>query len=207
MPLDESRFIRTRPYLFHLTSRQNLGRIRELRTLHSAASLLERAGRMELNTIRRVDHFAIEVDGEAVSLRDQKPLHRGPMRLEGGWTYEDFVAHVNSLVFFWPGSEEQPIDYGARHFERYRHEGPVIIRIPSGELIGNGAESLYSRCNSGAPRCSRRKHAPRGPDTFVPAARFDGKPGNVVEVAFSGQVAIPDAATVRGVEGGRWQAL
>lgn len=207
MPVDESRFVRTRPYLFHLTSRQNLGRIRASRMLHCAAVLLERAGRMALNTVRRREHVAVEIDGEVATLRDQKPLHPGPMRLEGGLTYEDFVAHVNGLVFFWPGGEDEPIGYGQRHFARYRDERPVILRIPSDALIGSGAASLYSRCNSGAPRCSRGVHAPRGPETFVTAARFDGRAGEVVEVAFSGQVGIPGSARVRDFEDGRWRPL
>lgn len=207
MPLNESRFIQARPYLFHLTSRTNLACIRDERALFSASYLLHRAGRMDLNRVRRIDPTKIDVDGDTVELRDQRPLHRGPMRLEGGWTYEDFVEHVNGLVFFWPGGENGPISYGVRHFARYREETPVIIRIPTGELIRGGRRVLYSRCNSGAPRCSRGMHARRGPNTFVGADQFDGRPGQVVEVAFQGRIAIPRSAMRSGVGGEIWRPL
>jgi hypothetical protein len=129
------------------------------------------------------------------------------MNLPEGFEYEDFVELVNGLVFFWPGDESNPIMHGQRHFDRYRNERPVILRVPTRDIIADGNPALYSNCNSGAPRCSRGKYAPRGPSTFVAANQFLGAPGRVIEVVFSGSVALPMTTVVKSVDATRWQRL
>src|SRR5687767_6744778 len=93
------------------------------------------AGRTSAVAQRRRDHFVVNVDGEAVHIRDQAPLHRGNVRLEGGWSFDDLVRAINGRVFFWPGTERGPINYGIRHFERYETEQPAILRVSAEELV------------------------------------------------------------------------
>jgi hypothetical protein len=83
----------------------------------------------------------------SVSVRDQAPLHPGNMRLEPGWTLSTFVRYLNDRVFFWPGTDRGPISYGARHYERYLSEGPMIIRVRTASIIARNAatEPLFCR--------------------------------------------------------------
>ncbi|MCI0426410.1 MAG: hypothetical protein L0Z46_00160 [Nitrospiraceae bacterium] len=208
MALNLEQFVRTRPFLYHLTDAQNVRRITTTGILESAAALLNAAGRTELMQVRRTQHLLLPLNGMAVSLRDQRPLYPGPMELQGGWTYGRFIGHVNSMVFFWPGTDDGPNGYGRRHFERYRQENPAILRIATADILdANANRPLFSRYNSGAPRCSNGVHAPRGPDTFVTAARFDATPSKVVEVVYQDEVTLPESTVFRRLESDRWQSL
>jgi hypothetical protein len=71
------RFSVLRPYRFHLTATANLRRIRRQRELRAAAGLFREAGFIEDSSKRRVDHRYLNIDGDVVMVRDQKPLHRG----------------------------------------------------------------------------------------------------------------------------------
>jgi len=96
------------------------------------------------------------------------------------------------MVFFWPGTAAGPIDYGQRHFNRYRHERPAILMVEMESFLPeNPAQEMLCKDNSGSPRYSFGEASPRGPDTFVPLNRFDGTPSNVVEVVFRGAVRLP----------------
>ena len=186
-------FAESRPYLYHLTDRSNLDHIRETKTLFPAATLMERAGRTELLRVRRHGYERVTIGKTVILLRDQAPLHRGNLRLPNGFSFEDFVESLNQRVFFWPGTAAGPISYGLRHFERYRQESPVLLRIDYRSLLlaNSSAVPLYCRYNSGSPRCSDGRKSPRGPDTFVSTVDFDGTPSQVVEVTFSSDVDLP----------------
>jgi len=194
--MNKARFQVLRPYLYHLTAAANLPRLRALRRFECANRLIARAGRPELHRMRRHSHVPIVVDGQEILLRDQKPLHRGPIELLDGWSYEDLVERLNGLVFFWPGFRDRPVPHGSRHFDRYRHEAPVVLRIPTADMFGHNESPRFSRYNSGAPRCSRGVHSPRGEKTFVEAEAFDLAPGSVVEVVFQQTAVIPSSAEV-----------
>ena len=196
MPFDHAHFARSRPYLYHLTARENLAGIAAERRLRSAAQSLEAAGRGWEKRVRRPEGRPIRVDGRTVHLRDQGPLRRGNVGLRDGWTFEDLVEYLNHHVFFWPGTAEGPNDYGQRHFARYQQLTPdelAILRIPTQALIQANLDKGpgFSRCNSGSPRWSGGKIAERGPNTFVGAEQFDGAAGRVVEVVYVGQVRLP----------------
>src|SRR5262249_48751140 len=135
---------------------------------------------------RRHEHCQIIIGKTEILIRDQAPLHRGNMELQDGCTYEDFIESINGRIFFWPGTATGPISYGVRHFERYRNEHPVILRVSlQSLLVENPAVTpKFCRYNSGSPRCSNGYKSPRGPKTFVSAQEFDGTPSNVVEVTF-----------------------
>src|SRR4051812_23502905 len=169
MSFSATEFARLRPYLYHLTDARNLPRIMRLRRLDCAAELMSAADRAELVTVRRASHQVISVSGEDVLLRDQAPLHRGNIAFGDGWDFSSFVRLLNERVFFWPGNAHGPNSYGLRHFQRYQHESPVLIRVKTAELFDSNSDRSITFCryNSGAPRWSRGKAAPRGASTFV----------------------------------------
>lgn len=193
MPLDISRFVKTRPYLYHLTARSNLKLIAASGRLRTAADLLAEAGERPLLRQRRRESRVVVCEGERVHVRDQAPLHAGNLKLSDRWTFDDFVEHLNEHVFFWPGTEAGPIGYGLRHFERYAEEDNVVLVLKTDEVIAcqSAIEPRFCRFNSGSPRCTGGKPSPRGPGTFLLARDFVGTPSSVVEVTFRGSVSLP----------------
>jgi hypothetical protein len=209
MSFDSASFAARRPFLFHLTARSNVARIRAARRLHSMVELARRAGRGDLLDVRRRAHVRLNIQGEVVHIRDQAPLHENNMCLEDGWTFPQFVRHLNERVFFWPGGASGPIAYGLRHFGRYERERPVLLRIPTDDLFAanRGVRPLYCRYNSGSPRWSRGIASPRGPATFVSSTQATFSPASVVEVAFVRGAALPSGTEVGNSPSGPWRAL
>ena len=203
MPFDLDDFVRLRPMLFHLTARENLPLIQARMRLHSAAALMELAGDTSFLRRRRPEAHRLRRDGATVAvLRDQAPLYEGNVALEGGWAFDDLVQSLNERVFFWPGTEKGPSDYGRRHFARYRDEGPVVLCIPTAELFEHSDAPTFCKYKSGAPRWSGGVASQRGPDTFVASGKAPFRASNVVEVTFSKGVALPrDVCNVRPVAG------
>ena len=109
------------------------------------------------------------------------------------YTFEQFIENLNRRIFFWPGTDAGPINYGVRHFERYGSEHPAILKIDFQSLINSNpaVEPHYCRYNSGSPRCSHGQKSPRGPNTFQSGDQFVGTPSAVVEVTFSGPLILP----------------
>jgi uncharacterized protein DUF7002 len=202
-------YAQARPYLYHLTDRSNLDRIRETNSLVPAATLFQEAGRTELMRTRRWTHEPVAVGDRVVLVRDQAPLHRGHLELPEGYTFEHFVESLNRRIFFWPGTEAGPISYGVRHFQRYQAERPVVLKIDFQSLMDSnpGTHPRYCRYNSGSPRCSNGKKSPRGPDTFQLADEFGGTPSEVVEVTFEEQLVLPGNAEVGNEPTGPWHQL
>ncbi len=209
MPFDSEVFAARRPYLFHLTARSNVARIRAARRLHSMVVLARKAGREDLLNVRRREHVQLSVQGKAVHIRDQAPLHENNMSLEDGWTFPQFVRDLNERVFFWPGGLSGPIAHGLRHFARYREERPVLLRIPTDGLFAanSAVRPLYCRYNSGSPRWSRGVASPRGPATFVPSNQATFSPSSVVEVAFMRGAVLPNGSEVGNGPSGPWRRL
>jgi uncharacterized protein DUF7002 len=209
VPFDLTAYGSLRPYLYHLTARSNLPRIGQGRVLESAASLAHQANESVVIEAKRARHVPIVVDGEPVVLRDQSPLHARNMMLEDGWTFERFIAHLNERVFFWPGRDTGPNDYGRRHFGRYETEKPVIVRVAFASLLAANPESvpLFARVNSGSPRWSGGVPPMRGSRTFVAASDAPFGASDVVEVTFQGRVHLPPDAQVADGPDGAWVTL
>src|SRR6266571_5249346 len=112
MALDVNRFAELRPFVFHLTGRENIGRIRAASALDSAAAFLSASRCTHLLSLRRRGHQVVGVGAHRVVLRDQDPLHEGAIAFETDWDLPRFVAHVNEHVFFWPGSATGPVAAG-----------------------------------------------------------------------------------------------
>ena len=205
MPLDTHRFAQLRPYLYHLTAGRNVASIRRLREIRCARVLLDSASLSSLAPRRRLSHLSVQIDGEAVIIRDQKPLTAGAIAFEAGWDLERFVRHVNEHVFFWPGGPTGPIKAGLNHFERYKSECLSILRVPTRDFAPPAA--AFCRYNSGAPRCSAGKYSPRGAETYLDASRFGGRPSDVVEVVAINTCPVPQSAEVAATLDGPWLPL
>ena len=171
--------------------------------------LFERADRLDLVRRRRKGHERITIGSDVVLIRDQAPLHGGNLSLPISYTFEDFVESLNRRSFFWPGTAAGPISYGYRHFERYRNEAPVILRLTLDSLLlaNPSTQPLFCRYNSGSPRCSNGVRSPRGPDTFLLAADFNRTPSEVVEVTFDSEITLPAVTEVGSRPSGPWRCL
>jgi hypothetical protein len=209
MTLTTDSFVRVRPRLFHLTSQQNVNRIRYLKCLYPAATLIEESQQLHLRHVKRIDHAPIAIDGQRVFLRDQKPFHSGAVDFESGWDEARFIGYMNEHVFFWPGRESGPVVAGMNHLGRYASENPLLLSVSSHSLIDNNGvlEPLFCRFNSGAPRTVQGRHSPRGATTYVPAREFRGTAGDVVEVVFRSHVTLPLDTEVASSYAGPWSRL
>ena len=182
-------FLRYRPHLYHLTAGENLKSIVSTQKLRCANALLEEAGLLRQAVLRREEHLRVRTNEGTMLIRDQKPLVSGAIEFEEGWDLMRFVEYVNQHVFFWPGTAVGPINPGLNHFQRYRAECPVILRIATEDADPNSLR--FSRYNSGAPRCSGGKYSPRGSITYLAANEFPGTASEVIEVVATGEFALP----------------
>lgn len=207
--MDLAQLLVSRPYLYHLTATTNLFAISACRVLRPAADLLRQSGQPNAIRAHRRTSLRLVADGLYFTLRDQAPLYEGNVELTGGWTFSLFLESLNSRVFFWPGQSTGPIDYGLRHFERYRRESPTILRAPLADVLReNPANSpLLCRFNSGSPRCSGGRKSPRGPDTFLKAPDYTGTAASVVEVTFLRAVSLPSSTQLSNSPTGPWRPL
>lgn len=156
MPLHTDAFIGLRPYLYHLTASDNIRWIRQTRILESAASMFAQAGCLEQVRSRRRESYTVDINGRAIRIRDQAPLHARNVALAPGWTFDDLVELLNEQVYFWPGDGDKPNDYGRRHFHRYAGEepAPAVLRVPTAAIFSANPDTppRFSRFNSGSPR-------------------------------------------------------
>jgi hypothetical protein len=157
---------------------------------------------------RRETPTPIQVDGEPVILQDQLPLVFANAQLSTEWNEGDFVEFLNEHVFFWPGKADGPIKYGNRLLDHYEDQGPVVLRVRTGELLSAnlGATPLFCPFNSGATSMQRGRRVPRGPDLFTSARSFPRTPGKAVELVFRGEVTLPQDSECRGSDG-KWRLL
>lgn len=112
-------------------------------------------------------------------------------------------------MFFWPGSEHGPDDYGVRHFEAYAAENPVMLRVAFDSLLERNPEQtpLFTKYNTGSPRYSQGRPSPRGPETFLPAKECAFPPSKVVEVTFLESVMLPEDSELSNHIRGPWTLL
>jgi hypothetical protein len=89
--------------------------------------------------------------------------------LIGGWSWSDLLAALNSRVFFWPGDQSGPNDYGRRLFSAYDPSRQTVLRVSFCDLMeaNPGAIPYFCRFNSGGPRTVGGRKSPRGPGTHA----------------------------------------
>ncbi len=204
MPLAIEKFIELRPWLDHLTARKNLPLLRARPRLYPAQQLIDEAS--EPGHGRR--RVSVELKRTGVVIRDQFPLHPAHVDLAPGFTMEDLMDLLNTHVYFWPGTDVGPSSHGQRHQSRYRDEKPALLRVPTAALVRSDAlpEPLFCYYNSDAPRTTRGRRSPRGPDLFRSAHDFHRTASRVVEVVFAGAVPLPPD-TEEQTAGTSWKRL
>ena len=202
-------FINNRPFLYHLTDRENLPSILERGEIWSAELLCKSAftsnkKRKTFLRTKRPEHTLIVVNGKDIRIRDQKPISMTVLQrsLSNGWQAEDFIEHLNKRVFMWP-----TLNRLIRHFNRYRHENPVIIRVSSEEIFNVNEVIEFAPINSGATRChpSYNGNAPtRGKETFLPSNQYTSSVASVAEVTFRPHCVLPDQVWYSSLPSGAW---
>jgi len=199
MSVNIKEFVRLRPYVFHISARENGSFLRGSRRLFTTLSLLEVAGRKDLAFTRRTDCLTLELPLGRVTLKDQKPLIEANTQLLGGWSFPDFVHYLNGKTYFWPGTESGPIGPGRRLLEHYEMDGPLVLRMKTIDLFAANPNlaPLFSPFNSGAPRYHSGQKAVRGPDLFTAADDFPRRASEVVELAFADNTLLPESTEYR----------
>lgn len=187
------KFIQLRPFLYHLTCRENAEKIVAGQILFSANELIrmsgERANR-RISRIRRTASTPLVIGHDTYFLRDQLPISEINLAkcLTDSWGVGDFINHLNDRVFMWP-----TIGRLMSHYLTYESEKPVIFRFSTAEMLASNPHVKFCRLNSGATRSnSYLGGAPpdRGSKTFLSAVEFDLSPSRVVEVTFEKQCSI-----------------
>lgn len=209
MPFSIDEFTSVRPYVYHLTAQRNLARIRQRWLLQSAEELMNQAQDPDLPTDRKRGSLDLNIGGEVVHLRDQDPLYQGNIKFDEGWDFRRFIRLLNGHVFFWPGKDGGPNDYGNRHYLRYQSEGPAIIRMKVADLVSANPTQppRFCRYNSGSPRCSNGLKSPRGAETFVSSATANFSAAKAVEIVVPGHVVLPVSVQVGESPQGPWRTL
>ena len=188
--MDLQKFIERMPFLYHLTSSENIEFILSEKKLYSALRLVELSNNpmnMELINQKRNDHAKIIIGEQTISVRDQRPISEKNLIkcLTNGWSCSDFYRHLNQRVFFWP-----TISRLERHFNRYASESPVIIQVSTKETLENNPHVKFCRLNSGATRSNSHlggKPPERGANTFLAANEYLFNISSVAEVTFENE--------------------
>jgi hypothetical protein len=190
------KFINTRPYLYHLTDKRNLDSILEHGVLYSTQELVRLAKYADAKkflTSRRPDHVPIPFGNSIFYIRDQHPLSLTILsKCLDGCTIEEFIAYLNSKVFFW--GRPQGLN---SHYARYEKEGekPVILRVSTQELVDLNSPAKFTHLNSGGPRASSHlggKGSPRGLNTFKAHIEYNRGASSVNEVVFDKLCKLPE---------------
>ena len=162
------------PRLFHMAEAGSWPSIQRHGLLSTSALL-------ELFEVRGEQRVALEARHrpESVTLhhprhgtavvRDQKPMDDGGLlrSLSGGLTPTDWYQFLNARVFFWVSHERLT---KLLHARAYRGRRQTVLTVDTARLLArHEAHVLLSPINSGA---TKPFPAPRGPDTFLPMARY-----------------------------------
>jgi hypothetical protein len=209
MPFDIESFARCSPFVFHLTYAPNLARIRRIRKLESAATLLRAAGKEDLIRTQREAILPLYLDGDSITLREQL-LNWNHIQLDGGWVLDDLVEHLNQQVFFGRSKQDGSLLNGDEHLKGYATPNPLFLRIPFSALVNCNRDRgpAFCKYNSGAARTTKRRPSPRGPDLFLTCENATFGIGDVKEVVFKEVVLLPETTELCvGSWDGPWDAL
>jgi len=189
----------TSPWLFHVTYESNLARIKRLRRLDSAATLMCAGGETHWLRTRRERMVRFTVDGDPVVLTDQKAINEKNIKFIRGWVLGDLIEAINRRVFFWRGRDGL-LAANQGHFRKYTNAGHqmVFLRCRFDAMNAANADRGPELCkyNSGAARQYKGRRIPRGPDTFSSPANAEFSIGDVQEVVFRKCVSLPVSTEV-----------
>lgn len=127
-------------------------------------------------------------------IRDQKPMKFIAEKIDPGSSLTEYLAAINSRVFFWTNPERLE---RLRQAKEYRAEDQVVLHVDTRALVQrHGPRVELCRLNSGA--VTQKNHPQRGHRSWVPIAdypydedrRRHGRDGALVEVTVLD--AVPD---------------
>lgn len=216
MPFSQQHFILHRPYLYHFTLPTNLDLLQRLGEMASAAEWVRRANayrtqihdpRAFLSSPRTATHELQVGPGQAITLNDQKPLARRSSfggRLRG--TRAAYVRRLNSLVFFWPGTEQgpRPKNQLSKGFS-LRYPDYAQVRVSTADVWTANSRIRFCTCNSGAPQA--RDGLVRGLTIFRRLSHPDLELRKVAEVVFEDRLLLPQSTQVRLPHEQSWELL
>jgi hypothetical protein len=194
---------------YHVTSVANFAPLRHSRVLWPTRTLLERAKRHYFLRRRRTRDVLIRIDGHQVLIRNQIPLDPRSLDLGPTGTLKEYVACLNSYVYFWPGTALGPNKDGVRMFERTNGTHSIIIRVLTRSLVDtNRASPLFlATCNTGVAWTKQGIKSQRGPEVFKAVDVFLEQPTRIHEICFESNVRLPDCTEYGVTLTGPWQAF
>jgi len=183
------------PYLYHVTYEDSLARIRRLRRLESADTLMTAGGQLDWLRRRRDSPLRFMVDEDKIELTDQIPINEKNIAFQSGWTLPDLIEALNRRVFFWRSHEAGLLRSNKGNSGKYGNDGRrlVFLRCDFSDAVTANAARGPELCryNSGAARKNKGQPIPRGPNTFVRPEDADFPKGDVQEVVFREFVELP----------------
>lgn len=191
------KFLRSRPYIYHLTHHDNVASILESRRLESTVNLAEKinlAGREAFLQGRRAINQVIANEQHSFVIRDQAQINSALENCLVNCTREQFIYLLNTKVFFWPTIKDV-----SGHFSTYMEEGPRILRFRTADVLALNAPPMFCHVNSGSSRphpAYGGRPAPRGMNTFAAAENFDYIPSKVREVTFDRICLLPENVAI-----------
>jgi hypothetical protein len=196
-------------HCYHVTAVVNLRGIRRSRVLFPASTLLRRMDHSDLLSCRRMHDVQLRFQNQEILVRNQAPLDPDHIDLGSAETFEEYVACLNTHVFFWPGTASGPTLDGVRMFRRTAGVKSAMIRVLSRSLLAANAGSIVhlSTCNTGASWVGEGKKSQRGIGVFQRAESFSESPERIEEILFRGSVNLPDDSEYSTDIGQRWCSL
>lgn len=189
------------PRLYHYGPTANASRIERFQAIFSSELIRTLApgmrppGTRSLSGRRRAREL-IETRFGNFTLNDQDALKYGHVKDTGSLAEREFVALLDQVAFFWPGSEEHPIEMGGNFVNRYLQRGEAVVQVTVSTVsflaINNPIRIFVSNCNSGAPRSNPKVVIYRGTGTFVPLMKYDKPVAAIKEIAVLGYARLPE---------------
>lgn len=194
-------YVRLRPCLWHLTTRQNWISIRKRAdggdyVLSSAATLHGQAQEPEFElAAARTEAASLTLPWGEASIRSQERLARAEERLEfpDEWNLGRYCEWLNGFVFFWPGTPDGPSTPAGKKYFKYHignsEEKLTFLKVDADRVISRlEGTVLFSAAHTGAPS-GRKKVVERSADVFVSAGEIN-VPSDVIEVAFPDELTL-----------------
>jgi Family of unknown function (DUF7002) len=196
-------------YCYHVTALVNLRGIRRSGILLPAATLFRTVDQSELLSCRRTHDVQLRFQNQEILVRNQVPLDPDHIDLGSTETFEEYVACLNTHVFFWPGTATGPTFDGVRMSRRTAGVKSAMIRAPTRSLLEANEGSIVhlSTCNSGASWVKEGRKSQRGIGVFQRAESFADPAERIEEIMFRGSVNLPNDSECSTGFGQRWRSL